>query len=192
MLNWSWGRSPNRGREAPENRGWSSISGANWGAGGPSPPQDSQNFFFYLFHRFNVQYMYKHVKLYYISVHELLSIGGADTELLARQRKKKFLPRQKKFCPPKKFVNWRPWPARCEIRWLHGDLLFFESTLYLYYAPDMTPCIPLSADLLGISNWKNCLDWRFISSWQFPRRPKSAINKQLTFTFHKPCPIDCH
>ena len=54
--------------------------------------------------------MYKHVKLYYISVHELLSIGGADTELLARQRKKKFLPRQKKICPPpKKFVNWRPW-----------------------------------------------------------------------------------
>ena len=27
MLNWSWGRSPNRGREAPENRGWSSIEG---------------------------------------------------------------------------------------------------------------------------------------------------------------------
>ena len=81
--------------------------GGGWG--GRRPPKIPKNFFFYWFHRFNVQYMYKHVKLYYISVHELLSIGGADTELLARQRKKKILPRQKKFCPPKKFVNWRPW-----------------------------------------------------------------------------------
>ena len=27
--------------------------------------------------------------------------------------------------------------------------MFVESTMYLYYVPDMTPCIPLSADLLG-------------------------------------------
>ena len=94
------------GRIRPNGR----YSGANWGGlGGAVAPPRFPQIFFYLFHRFNVQYMYKHVKLYYISVHELLSIGGADTELLARQRKKKFLPRQKKFCPPKKFVNWRPW-----------------------------------------------------------------------------------
>ena len=88
-------------------------SGANWGGGGwgavaPPPPQDSQKFFFYLFHRFNVQYMYKHVKLYYISVHELLSIGGADTELLARQRKKKFSPTPKKILPPQEICELAP------------------------------------------------------------------------------------
>ena len=86
------------------------IGGGGWG--GPSPPpQDSKKKFCYLFHRFNVQYMYRHVKLYYISVHELLSIGGADTELLARQRKKKFLPRQKKICPPQEICELAPlWP----------------------------------------------------------------------------------
>ena len=81
------------------------------GAGGPSPPpQDSPKLLFYLFHRFNVQYMYKHVKLYYISVHELLSIGGADIRSFWHDSaKKNFSHAKKNFAPPKKFVNWRPW-----------------------------------------------------------------------------------
>ena len=106
-------RRPTSGRQSADGQKTGgplvASSGANWGGwGGAVAPPRFPKKFFYLFHRFNVQYMYKHVKLYYISVHELLSIGGADTELLARQRKKKFLPRQKKFCPPQEICELAP------------------------------------------------------------------------------------
>ena len=77
-----------------------SISGANWGgggAGGQSPP-GSPNFVHW-FHWFNVQYMYMHIKLQYILVHELNSIGGADNGAFGMIAQKKFPLPKKKFCP---------------------------------------------------------------------------------------------
>ena len=53
-----------------------------WGGGWRRPPPPPRfPHFFYWFHWFNVQYMYMHIKLYYILVHEFTSVGGADTGL---------------------------------------------------------------------------------------------------------------
>ena len=43
--------------------------------------------------------MYMHIKLQYILVHELTSLGGADTGHLAWRRQKIWFLRHKKICP---------------------------------------------------------------------------------------------
>ena len=83
-------------------RHWCSLPVAPIEGGwGPSPPQDFQNninFIGFIDSMFN---MYMHIKLQYFLVHELTSLGGADTGHLAWRRKKYLFLRHKNFCPPR-------------------------------------------------------------------------------------------
>ena len=62
----------------------------DWGPSPPPPPQDFQNNINFIGFIDSVLNMCMHIKLQYLLVHELASIGGPDKGLFAWRRKKKF------------------------------------------------------------------------------------------------------
>ena len=80
--------------------------------GGRRPPQDFQNdiFFknFYWFYWFNVQYVHAYQDLVPFSTWIDFNIG-VMIRVFGMTAQKFFFLCHKKFCPPKKFVNWRYW-----------------------------------------------------------------------------------